>query len=367
MNANTISTMKVIDLEFDSQNPRLAEFGVTASTPESDLMQILWREMDVHELVLSISASGFFRHEPIIVAKEGSRNVVIEGNRRLAAVKALLNPSLIQEYEKDIPLMADEAKKRLEDLPVILGSREDTWRYIGFKHVNGPVRWSSYAKSQYIAKVHRDFKVPLNDIAMQIGDTHKTVQRLFRGIMVIEQAERMGTFDRDDRWNRRFAVSHLYTGLDYSGIGSFLGIHPEDEEMTEPVPPENRGELKELFQWLYGSKKDDVRPVIQSQNPDLRRLNAVVANSEAIAALRGGVDLAYAFEISRPSSSVFEESIHAAKRDLEKAHSLLSTGYDGSEQLLFIADDVLTLAEDLFAEMERKRMPRRRRRIVESN
>ena len=312
---------------------------------------------------MSIVASGFFPYEPLIVACEDGENIVIEGNRRLAAVKLLLDTGLAQTLELDIPAITEDAKLDLQELPVVLDTREEAWRYLGFKHVNGPVKWSSYAKSIYIAEVHRRFGIPLEEIAKQIGDTHKTVQRLFRALMVIEQAERLQVFSREDRWNKRFASSHLYTGLDYTGISSFIGLRSESDEDPdpEPVPPEKGEELGELLRWMYGSKRDDIRPIIRSQNPDLRHFNAVVANREAVAALRAGNELARAFEISRPSSNVFEESLHAAKRDLEKAHSMLSTGYDGSQQLLMVADDVATLASDLYEAMYRKRNPQRER------
>ena len=161
---------------------------------------------------------------------------------------------------------------------------------------------------------------------------------------------------------RGFASSHLYTGLGYTGISEFIGVSAEPNDATEPVPENKKEELRLLFLWLYGSKRQDTQPVVRSQNPDLRRLDAVVTNREAAAALKAGTELSYAFEISRPATNVFEEALHAAKRDLEKARSLLSTGYDGSDQLLKIADDLWALAEDLYAEMERKNKPRRKSR-----
>ncbi len=350
-----IKMVSVSELEFDLENPRLAAFDIGNDSTESEIIEILWESMDVHELVLSIAASGYFKHEPLIIERIGGKNIVIEGNRRLAAVKVLISPDLAQSLNASVPAIDEEDKNDLLKLPTISGTRRDAWRYIGFKHVNGPAKWSSYAKSQYIAMVHREFGFKLKDIAQQIGDTHNTVQRLFRGMMVIEQAERMEVFDRRDRWNRHFASSHLYTGIGYSGISSFISLRPESEEEKQPVPEEKRQELQELFLWLYGSKKEEIPPVIQSQNPDLRRLDAVLANREAVSALRAGTNLAYAFEISRPSSNVFEESLHDAKRSLEKSRSLLSTGFDGSQQLVTIAGQVLTLAEDLYDEMARKR------------
>lgn len=354
MDTEEITLMKVSDLAFDPKNPRLAEFGLTDKSTEAEVLEILWKAMDVRELVMSIAASGFFRHEPLIVTQEDGKNVVIEGNRRLAAVKVLLVPAIAKELNADIPTITSRAKKALEEIPTLPGTRKDAWRYLGFKHVNGPAKWSSYAKARYIADVHRKFSVKLEDIAKQIGDTHKTVQRLFRGLMVIEQAERLKAFRLDDRWRSRFYFSHLYTGLDYDGISMFIGLRTETEEDREPVPIEKKKELGELCRWLYGSKKEETPPIISRQNPHLRQLNTILSNREALAALRDGDSLDHAFETSRPSSTVFEESLLASKRNLEKARGMLSTGYDGSEELLRKADEVATLADDLYKEMHRK-------------
>lgn len=367
MNTEAITPMNVTDLEFDLDNPRLVEFDLTESSTESDVIQVLWDAMDVKELVMSIAASGFFPHEPLIVAHESGKNTVIEGNRRLAAVKLLLDPTLTQKMGIDIPVITDEDKENLQEIPTLSGDREDDWRYLGFKHVNGPAKWSSYAKSKYIADVHRNYGVQLEDIAKQIGDTHKTVQRLFRGLMVIEQAENLEVFKRKDRSRNHFSFSHLYTGLDYEGISNFIGLRSETEEDPEPVPIEKKHELGELCLWLYGNKREDIQPVVRSQNPHLRQLDAVLRSKEAIAALRADEGLAYAYEATFPSSTVFEDSLLASKRHLQKAHSMLSPGYAGSAELLRIAGTVADLAGDLYDEMERKSNPGRKKRITEGD
>src|SRR5262249_25715219 len=154
----------VRDLLFDTENPRLAEYGVTKSTSEDEILAILWEAMDVKELVQSIAASGYFPHEPLIVVERGNKYIVIEGNRRLAAVKVLRSDSLAQQHGWDIPHISKAAKDKLEYLPVIVSTRKDSWRPLGFKHVNGPAKWSSYAKATFIAEVHRDYRVKLEDI-----------------------------------------------------------------------------------------------------------------------------------------------------------------------------------------------------------
>jgi len=360
-----LELIKTSDLYFDRQNPRLAEYGISAKTTDEDIITILWDAMDVRELVQSIAASGFFSHEPLIIAKEGRKQVVIEGNRRLAAVRVLLTPSLIESTSYKIPKLSKANQKKLEQLPVVKESRKDAWRYLGFKHVNGPAKWSSYAKAKYIADVHKTHEISLVDIAEQIGDRHQTVQRLYRGLMVIDQAERLKVYNREDRFRTRFAFSHLYTGLDGDGISSFLGLKDSSEESKSPVPPKNKEKLGQLCVWLYGSKKEDKPPVVQTQAPDLWRLNDVLQSREATAALRADNDLENAYELSRPQNAVFEEALIKAKKELTRARATLTTGYDKSVDLLRIADDIANLAEDIYTEMERKQKSSRRRRTKE--
>ncbi|MCU0290098.1 MAG: hypothetical protein MUF15_27400 [Acidobacteria bacterium] len=310
--------------------------------------------MDVRELVLSIAASGYFKNEPLIVSNETGRNIVIEGNRRLAAVKVILNPVLIRA---EIPEVNPGIKESIREVPVMISTRENAWRYLGFKHVNGPAKWGSYAKARYIARVHNDFKVPLDQIANQIGDTHKTVQRLYRGLMVVEQAEKEKVFSREDIKRNNFAFSHMYTGLQLRGISQFLNLKNEDEDTREFVPKSNIKELADICLWLYGSKREDIEPVVQTQNPHLRQLDAIVQNREALAALRDDEPLENAFELTKPVSNIFEEELLKAKRSLVKAKGLVTEGYDESESLMKIVESISNIAYDLYNEMVRKKTP----------
>ena len=354
MTTRTASEIEVDRLSFDAGNPRLAEFSESPIQNEMDIMKILWETEDVQELVLSITASGFFRHEPLIVVEESGKFVVIEGNRRLAAVRAIRDPEVAQQVRANIPSVSPDLLDSLNLLPCLVDTREDTWQFLGFKHVNGPAKWGSYAKAKYVAWVYQTFNEPLLQIAQQIGDNHNTVQRLFRGLMVIEQAEGWDVFHREDRWNRHFSFSHLYTGLAYPGISSFIGVVSAEAEEPNPVPEEKKEELGELCVWLYGSKRKDARPIIRSQNPHLRQLDAVLGNRPAIANLRNNRNLQASFTASRPASNRFEESLVAAMENLREARAMLSDGYDGSGELLATAEGIVSLATDLQAEMVRK-------------
>ncbi len=346
------------NLSFDGTNPRIAEFGVGYKTPESELIEILWNAMGVDEIVLSIRASGFFQHEPLIAVKERGKKIVIEGNRRLAAVKCILHPEIADNIgvNKNLLAASKELKRELESIPVIYANnRMDAWKFIGFKHINGPAKWGSYAKAQYISQIRNEFNIPLAEIASQIGDTHKTVQKLYQGLKIIEQAENNGLFDRADIQASRLYFSHLYTGLTYEGFKEFLDIKNVSEEKDNPVPARRYDNLRNLLLWLYGSKKYDVPALIQSQNPDLRYLEAVLRNKEAVLALKDRVSLIQAYEISQPRDKTFEQSLLEAKRALQKAQSYLTEGFDGKdESLLRHAATIAEISDDLYEAMEAK-------------
>ena len=337
------------DLHLDLSNPRLADFPKEQS--ESNLLRLLWHEMAVDELALSIAENGFFDHEPLFAAREEKKLVVIEGNRRLAAVKLLRDASLRKKLgATDLPKITAKRRRELETLPVIVSTRGNLWQFIGFKHVNGPQSWDSFAKAKYINWVHNSLKIPLSQIAAQIGDRHDTVLRLNHGYQVLQQAEKIGAFSINDRWKNHFSFSHLYTGLSYPGISSFIGISSKSDK-ANPVPKTKQKNLRHLFEWLYGSKSKNLQPVVQSQNPDLRVLDEVLQSKEAAAALSSGLPLQTARDIGRGDERVFREALQQAKHALQNARGTLPTGFSGGKSEIETAEDILDLAELVVEEM----------------
>ena len=233
---------------------------------------------------------------------------MIEGNRRLTAVKLLCDDALCRELKiSNLPRITREAKIKLETLPVVICTREEIWAFLGFKHINGPQAWESYPKASYVAWVHNDLGVPLEEISRRIGDKHSTVARLYDAMMVLEQAEEEDVFDREDRYRRHFSFSHLTTGLGYSGVQAYLGLPKGDRTIGKkrPIAKANIGKAGEFLTWLYGSKSKNVPPVVQSQNPDLRHLDEVLKNKQAVAALQKGLPLSISLEISKGDDRVF--------------------------------------------------------------
>jgi hypothetical protein len=350
--------ISVENLLFDVKNPRLAEFGLSEAAKQPQVLDTLWKHMAIQEIGMSIAYNGYFNHEPLFVEPmPNGKFVVIEGNRRFAAVKLLLDSELRERLRAtDLPTITPERRREIATLPAIVTTRREAWRYLGFKHVNGPATWGSYAKAQYIAFVHNTYHVPLSDIAAQIGDFNATVERMYRGLMIIEQAEDAGVFDRDDVAKRRFHFNYVYTGMDYPGVRSFLGLERRSAPERHPVPPSKVKHLGELLGWMYGSKDKNKPSLIKSQNPDLKILDTVLQTEQGIKALRDGLPLSVAEDISIGDEKLFSKSIQEAKIALQKALGTVTTGFTTDDQdSLRVVLDIENLAHDLAEAMTQKR------------
>jgi len=345
----------VDDLLLDPNNPRLRDVGIDEKASQTEILEALWRGMAVDEVALSIANNGFYPHEPLFAAKEGGKLYVVEGNRRLAAVKLLRNAHLRKEVGAiGLPELSTADLNKLERVPVIQCARGDIWAFLGFKHINGPQAWDSYPKAHYIAWVRNNLGVSLDDIATRIGDKHSTVARYYDALMVLEQAEKAGVFNREDRFKQHFSFSHLFTGLGYSGIRKFLGLPVGEKALgkQDPVPKKNEKQLGELLLWMYGSKNDDRKPIIQSQNPDLRHLDDVLLSQDGTIALRKGLPLGVSLEISKGDERVFRESLVEAKQNLQKARGTVLTGFSSNQDLLRMAKEISELIDALINDME---------------
>jgi hypothetical protein len=343
---------KVGDLYLDPKNPRLAGDSLTVED-QTEIARALWREMRVNELIDSIASGGYWQHEEIFAAEEDGKLVVIEGNRRVTAVKLLTDEALQRAVvgATGIPSLAKAAKEKLRELPVVVCSREEIWEYVGFKHVNGPQEWDSIAKAQYIARVFNDYGVPLETIAKSIGDRNDTVRRMYRGLMVLEQAEREGIFDRNDSWAKRFAYSHLWTGLGYAGVQSFLGLHTEGAFVPNPVPKRHLSDLGDLLLWMYGSKARNVQPIVRSQNPDLRNLDEALRKKDGVAALRAGLPLQIALKASQGDERLLREALVKAEVTLKEAIGLIPNGFKEQSDLKERAAGIATIAKSICEQM----------------
>ena len=356
--AKTTGKVDTALLDYDPNNPRLVEDGIK-NPSEPQIISALADTADLAEVVESIAANGYIDIEPMIAQRVGDRWCVLEGNRRLAAIRILQKPVLATGTGISVPDISAENLKTLKEVSVYAVATPDQAReYIGFKHINGPHKWDAIAKARFAADWYQKEKgngLTIEKIARRLGDGHDTVVRLVNGMFVLDQAEQTKTYDMKDRYpGKRFAFSHLYTALTRPGYREFLGL-PEDwradDPQPNPVPKKNLENLKQVMIWLYGSKPDDIKPVITSQNPDLKFLGEVLENPRALMTMIARNDLREAHAQLERKGARFEGALVNAKQEVEVAMSQI-IGYDPNDStLLEIGRDLRDTSDQLYSTM----------------
>ena len=358
----SVTTVPVEWLVLDHRNPRL--MSVDGDTTDEEIIAQLYRAEDLGELLQSIAANGYMDIEPLIVLEQDGRLIVLEGNRRLAAIRLFREPDLVTRVSERgrirlrLPDITDQYRRTLDRVSVYrVGSRGDARSFIGFKHINGAAKWESYAKARFAADWYRSGDVSLADIADRIGDNHDTIKRMVNAIYVLEQAKDADIFKIDDRMNPRFNFSHLYTALSRAPYMQFLGLDTawsRYDPSPDPVPGDSVNGLSEVLRWIYGSREDNVVPVVQSQNPDIKRLGEVLASAEGLAVLRTTGSLSDAHASIQPADRKFSEALLRARQEIREASNSLR-GFDGRDvSLVGIAEDISETAQAIHDRMKKK-------------
>lgn len=283
----TTAKVPVERLRLDRGNPRLV--GEATDASDEWIIARLYRSAELDELLQSISANGYLDIEPLVVMEDDHADdealIVLEGNRRLATLRLLREPDLVSRIATGestritVPEIGNGLRETLDEVSVYpVASRERARTFIGFKHINGPQKWDAYAKARFAADWYqkgRENGIGLEQIAQAIGDRHDTIKRMVSAIYVLDQAREQGLFDIEDRYPPKFGFSHLYTALSRSQYMDYLGLEAawsRHDPTPDQVPRDRLPRLKQVLVWIYGSKADDVAPVVQQQNPDIKRL-----------------------------------------------------------------------------------------------
>jgi hypothetical protein len=353
-------------LQLDARNPRLISSAAHLRDDDAVIRE-LHDEGELSELLQSISSNGYLDFEPLVVTlikSSDKRLTVLEGNRRLAAIRVLTEPTLASRLSITAPDVPAPLLPSLKAVRVIrVANREDARPFIAFKHINGPHRWESFAKAKFAADWYNTEKkrgeagLSLNDISERIGDNHDTIKRMIAAVYVLDQAKETNIFVIEDRTTTKFPFSHLYTALSRSEYMAYLGL---DEGWTRfdpkpnPVVKSNLPKLKEVLSWIFGSKKDGNFPIIRSQNPDIKNLGVVLAHSAAVHVLREQRDLDKALSQATPPEEKLSSALVRSLSSLQEAVNNLRA-FDGTDRSLFeIVEEISELVEQLRGRMTEK-------------
>jgi hypothetical protein len=127
----------------------------TSTRAPREIIQYLFDHDKALEVAQSIATRGYFPNEPLLAIQEGDRIVVVEGNRRLAALKALREPGLLTgPMQRNVERLARQMEDTsdIATVPVTLApSRRATDRQIAGRHVGTPVlAWQAENRASFI-------------------------------------------------------------------------------------------------------------------------------------------------------------------------------------------------------------------------
>jgi hypothetical protein len=351
-------------LELDKENPRLQTGLDSSSSTEEELISTLSDIAALDELVSSICANGYLNLEPLIVIGDDDEGPfkVLEGNRRLCAIKIIRNSALAKKTGVKVPSSVSLAiiDSTEEILCYRVATTQEARAFIGYKHVNGAQRWDAYAKAKYVTEWYKmdNGKTPISTIARSLGDNNDTLRSYIYSLLILEQADSAGVWSIRDRANPgRFAFSHLYTAIGRKEYQDSLGLDGWSDTPTfEPIKKDKLASLQEVLSFIYGSKSADQPALVKSQNPDLRDLGLAIANPNAIKVLRAkGGTLDQARDELKEPDQAFHDAVIAVNIKLKKAIDLLPK-YDGSDSSInSLVDEVVERAEILMLMTTKKK------------
>ena len=308
------------DLRFDPENPRLG--GAARHMNQEQVQKYL--EGPPHyalDLVGSMLENGFLPHEPIVVRQEGEKFIVIEGNRRLAAVLSILSqegkypPELIDRL-RQIPVLAFPDGAAQED-------NEQVLRYLGVKHLFGFRDWPPLSKAMFLDK-RVSSKKDLAQVLRELNITRQEAARYLIPYRLTKAAKKaFEKVNAEDFWS-------LAESFGRKKIKAYIQLDVDARALRikwfDPV------RLRYLAQFLYGKK----RRVTDTRQ--LSGLASVLGSPEAAKKLERGATLEEASLYVEPKQETIGHLLRQLEKIFEKIRTL-SPGKEDSARILRVTED----------------------------
>lgn len=317
-------------LFLDSHNPRLPKS--LQGKNEDEILEYMLLDGSLIELMLAIGKNDFFPGEQLLVVKleeseEGYK--VVEGNRRLSALKILQEPGLAKVQKSKVEQVMSQVEFRPEEIPCLVFDREeDIHNYLGYRHITGIKQWKLLEKARYLYDLWKNMYGDLGinqaarELAKSIGSRKDYVKRILVGFEIYKIIEDEKFFRIKDLDDTSFYFNYIADSLNRSNISEFLGVDLQDES-EDYVSEINRENLKKWTHWLF-EKNDQNRTRLIGDSDSLTSLNTVLGHEDArIAFDKGGISLEVAKELTGELDTQFINHIISAMSSLENADRLV--------------------------------------------
>ena len=313
-------------LTLDVENPRLPKSFHRQS--EEMIIEYMLLEAATLELMQAIGENDFFAGEQLLVVKEDSNNYrVIEGNRRLIAIKLLQQPNLATVQKSKVQKVYEEAKYHPTEIPcLIFNQKEEILRYLGYRHITGVKSWKLLEKARYLYRLKlvefpdKPFKEACRELAKMIGSRRDYVQRIIAGYDLFLKIEDLAFYNIPRLNDTTFHFNYIADSLNHSKIAGFLGVDLQKDTPLENLKTEN---LKKWTHWLF-EKNQENRPRLIGDSRHLNMLNKIIGNPQAFKAFdEDGLNIYRAYELTDDINDIFSNAIKKSLTYLEQANGLV--------------------------------------------
>lgn len=258
------------NLYLDPMNPRLGRHRMSLDTTQDELLEIM-RAWVLDELAHSyLGNGGFWTHEPMIVVAESLYGhphlVVVDGNRRLAALKLLYETVQGRPVPRKWSAMFQGAQipeDLFDRVPYVLAkSRSEVQTFLGFRHVTGIKQWAPDKKAAFIATLIDEEGMSYQDVAGKIGSNASAVRKHYIAYGTLLQIEKIVEGFVAEKADNRFPI--LYMSIGTLGVQQYLCIDTrvDPNSAKNPVPEEFFQNLEHFSRWVFGTVES--QPIVST-------------------------------------------------------------------------------------------------------
>jgi len=341
MEDNEIVFIELDKLKLDFQNPRLP----IQTSNENDIIEWMLADASILELMLAIGQNNFFIGEALLVIKDEGDFIVLEGNRRLTALKLLNNPELATIHKRKIKQILEETKERPKDIPcIVFDTREEILKYLGYRHVTGIKSWGILAKAKYLTQLkslsnEENSKKLSRELAKQIGSKSDYVVRLLTGYEIYKIIEDNNFYKIPKLDKTTFHFNYIADSLNRENINLFIDVDLNSDNPLENLDKKN---LNKLIHWFF-EKNSQNRSRVLGNSIDLTKLNQVLGSEEATENFINGSSLDEAVNSLEFSEDRFSRELAYSLKNLENANSFIHKLDEHNNQDIDTLKDIVKL------------------------
>ena len=182
----------VTEVKLDKLNPRMPENS--ESLTQEDILNLMVNDYKIIELAESIAMKGFMPWDNMVITYEDGIPVVLEGNRRVAALKLLINPAMapIKERPKYEALSAQiDVSMIMNPNFAIAPNREAASQLILDRHtVATEIPWSSIMQAEFHRDIlrKRGLEIPTKEVLEEFNLKEKEMTDSLLRLDIYEKA-----------------------------------------------------------------------------------------------------------------------------------------------------------------------------------